>query len=130
MATKILTEEQVNRLRANPYVDSATNCRISYADEFKTRFIEQYKLGYGPKEIFEEAGFDTAALGAKRIERAADRWRKEYSSATGEALDCALMRKQRVRRSESLKMTVARQAEMISRLQLENAELRATLAGR
>ena len=130
MATKILTEEQLNSLRANPNVESATNSRIVYADAFKTRFIEQYKLGYGPTEIFEDAGFDTTALGAKRIERAADRWRKEYSSQSGEALDRSIVSQQRRNHRAALKLTVAQQARMISQLQLENAELRATLAGR
>ena len=77
MAKNTFTTKQLEALRNNPYVVSATERRITYTTDFKKKFVEEYRLGKGPREIFKEAGFDVEALGYKRIERASDRWRTE-----------------------------------------------------
>lgn len=51
---------------------------ITYADEFKRLFIDQYLLGRTPRDIFECNGFDIEMLGMKRVEQCADRWKKAY----------------------------------------------------
>ena len=79
MATKDFTKEQLKKLQQNPNVLSATSKRIVYTTEFKKKFIEEYRNGLGPREIFIRAGFDVEALGYKRIERASDRWRMAYN---------------------------------------------------
>ena len=79
MATKDFTKEQLKKLQQNPNVLSATEKRIVYTTEFKKKFIEEYRNGLGPREIFIKAGFDVEALGYKRIERASDRWRMAYN---------------------------------------------------
>ena len=70
------TEEQIKKLNDNPNVISATSRRITYTTEFKKFFVEKYAEGMTPREIFYIAGFDVQALGYKRIERAADRFRQ------------------------------------------------------
>lgn len=79
MSKSVFTAEQLAALRNNPYVESATSRRITYTTEFKKRFIEEYRKGKRPGRIFSEAGFDVNTLGNKRIERASDRWRREYN---------------------------------------------------
>lgn len=77
-----LTTEEICLLSQNPNVYDVTEKRIIYTEEFKVHFIEEYLSGKGPTKIFREAGFNPKVLGAKRIERAAARWRKDYCSGT------------------------------------------------
>lgn len=81
-----LVQEEIEELRRNPYVVSVDSRRIRYSEEFKKLFIWKYINGERPSAIFRSAGFDTAMLGSKRIERACARWREMYCSG---ALDIA-----------------------------------------
>ena len=74
MGSKILSEKSLEKLKTNEYVLSATSKRIVYSQAFKQYFVDKYKEGFKPTEIFKMAGFDVAALGYKRIERASERW--------------------------------------------------------
>ena len=80
MARGSLTAEEIRILIQNPYVSEVNENRIIYTAEFKQLFMREYLSGKGPTTIFREAGFDTAILGSKRIERAAARWREAYPS--------------------------------------------------
>ena len=73
-----LSDRDISELSLNPYVERAYESRIIYTDNFKKKFIEEYVAGKGPKEIFEDAGFDVEMIGYKRIERAAARWKRKY----------------------------------------------------
>ena len=70
------TTEQIEQMKRNPNVLNVNEERIMYSLEFKRHFIDEYKKGITPKNIFKAAGFDTDILGAKRIQRASERWRK------------------------------------------------------
>lgn len=80
MARGSLTAEEIRILNQNPYVSEVNENRVIYTTEFKQHFVREYLSGKGPTTIFREAGFDTAILGSKRIERAAARWRESYPS--------------------------------------------------
>ena len=80
MAQGRLTEQEMNILRKNPFVSDVDETRIIYTNKFKFHFMKEYLEGKKPKQIFVEAGFDTEILGAKRIERAARRWRDSYNA--------------------------------------------------
>lgn len=80
MARGILTPEELDILKANPYVSDVEESRIIYTNEFKFLFIQEYQNGKKPTQIFKDAGFDPKVLGAKRIERAASRWKKSYEA--------------------------------------------------
>ena len=71
-----LTSEQIAELRGNKYVSAVHSNRVYYTSEFKEHFLKEYAAGKKPTQIFREAGFDTKAMGPKRIERVAARWRK------------------------------------------------------
>jgi len=78
-----LSYDEVCLLSENPYVLEVSENRIVYTNEFKKRFMEAYLYEQkGPTQIFREAGFDTAILGSKRIERAASRWRESYAAGS------------------------------------------------
>ena len=63
------TDEQVTLLKQNKYVKNATNKSIAYTDEFKIHFINLLNIGWMPKQIFVEAGFDVDMVGEARIEQ-------------------------------------------------------------
>ena len=76
MSNKIFTIEEQEKLRVNPYVKNVTDKSITYTEEFREYFIDQYNLGKLPKEIFKEAGFDINILGNERIKSNTKRFKK------------------------------------------------------
>lgn len=78
MGKKYFNQAEQERLSRNPNVLRVSEKSITYADEFKRLFIEQYLLGQTPREIFEANGLDVEILGMKRVEQCADRWKKAY----------------------------------------------------
>lgn len=78
------TKKEIENLKKNPFVVSVNEIRILYSDDFKKYFIEEYRKGVGPTQIFRNAGFDPKVIGGKRIERAAARWRKAFKEPLNE----------------------------------------------
>ena len=129
MSKGTFSAEQLAALESNPNVETVTPRRITYTEEFKRHFVEEYRMGKGPRQIFRESGFDVVALGHKRIERASDRFRTQNNEGRlGEQIDPVQVHT--ARRRERLKMSdqIAQQAELIWQLQAENLELRNKLA--
>lgn len=82
MARGGFSQEELDALNNNKYVIYAENNRIVYSNEFKFLFMKEFESGKAPKDIFHAAGFDTEALGSKRIERATARWKESYAAGT------------------------------------------------
>lgn len=78
MSKKRFTESEQKHLAINKYVLRVSDKAITYSDEFKRVFIDQYLEGKPPRSIFEESGFDVTILGMTRVEKCADRWKKAY----------------------------------------------------
>ncbi|MGO4111658.1 HTH domain-containing protein, partial [Paenibacillus sp. YAF4_2] len=78
MSKKRFSKIECEGLSKNKNVLKVSEKAITYADEFKQRFIDQYLGGKTPREIFEANGFDVSVLGMKRVAQCADRWRKAY----------------------------------------------------
>ena len=75
MGINYFTDEQVEILRKNRYVQNVSNKGITYTLEFKELFLSEY----GTKsivQIFEDAGLPRSILGYKRIQESSHRWRK------------------------------------------------------
>jgi hypothetical protein len=62
----IFSNEQLEKLRANPCVFSCTENSVNYTFEFKKRALELNASGVGAKEIWLRSGFDVAV------------WRQRY----------------------------------------------------
>jgi len=77
-----ITPAERETLKKNKYVVDVTDNRIVYSNEFKKHFMSEYLDGKKPTAIFREAGFDTAILGSKRIERATARWKESYAAGS------------------------------------------------
>lgn len=128
MSKQDFTVKQLKELQANPNVISATEKRIVYTTEFKRKFIEEYRNGLGPREIFIRAGFDVDVLGYKRIERASDRWRQAYNQGLlGENEDFVTVHRERLKKSGSLAEKLREQDNEIARLESELAEIKREL---
>ncbi|EFM11085.1 Integrase catalytic region [Paenibacillus curdlanolyticus YK9] len=78
MSRKYFNQNEQELLSKNSHVLRVSEKSITYADEFKRLFIDEYMLGRSPREIFETCGFQVDILGMKRIEQCADRWKKAY----------------------------------------------------
>jgi len=76
-----LTADEIRILSENEYVTKVTENRITYSNEFKLLFINEYFSGKTPSQIFIDAGFDVEILGTKRIERCSYRWREANASS-------------------------------------------------
>lgn len=83
MSNILFDEEQQKQLRANHWVKSVTEKSISFTEDFKVYFINEYNLGKRPKQIFKDAGFDINMLGDKRIEQCTARYKRQNKRIEG-----------------------------------------------
>ncbi len=67
-------------LMSLPAVETVTQGRIFYAEEFKVDCMRRYHAGDSPVMIFGEAGLYSSLIGYKRIERCIARWREDEKS--------------------------------------------------
>lgn len=67
MGVHYFSDEQVEELRRNPYVEKVSTKSITYSEAFKHHFMTERDQGKFPTQIFREAGFDTEVLGKERV---------------------------------------------------------------
>lgn len=83
MSNILFNDEQQKQLRTNRWVKSVTEKSISFTEDFKVHFINEYNLGKLPKQIFKDAGFDINMLGDKRIEQCTARYKRQNKRIEG-----------------------------------------------
>lgn len=83
MGTNYFTEEQIKKLKSNPYVKNVSEKAITYTDEFKEIFLKEYKINPSPSQIFEKYDLPTSILGQNRITNCSNRWRNQALRAEG-----------------------------------------------
>ena len=74
------TEEQINELSKNSYVEKVTNKTITFTKEFKEHFIKECNNGKGPTRIFIESGINPYILGPRRIKDFSRRIKIKYKN--------------------------------------------------
>lgn len=67
MSKKLFSAEEIEAFRSSPYVESVSERCIMFTPEFKQICYDAYKQGRRMKEILEEHGIDTGAMGKARI---------------------------------------------------------------
>lgn len=72
------TTKEIDTLRNNSNVHCVSERSITYTDDLKNKFIDEYLAGKLPRQIFEENGFNVDVIGIKRVEQSAHRWKKAY----------------------------------------------------
>jgi len=64
---KIITKEEIEILRENPYVKGAYPNRVSFTSNFKREYLRRYDAGEIGREILRSMGIDPEILGNSRI---------------------------------------------------------------
>lgn len=120
MGIKYFTEEEIEYLSSNIYVESVNEKQITYTIEFKQFFVREYMNGKGPTLIFERVGLYKRILGAKRIEKATSRWMKAYENGTLD-VSATLLNRHPVLKAKNItdKELIRRQEAKIKLLELE-----------
>jgi len=77
------TPEQIEILRASPYVLDVSGNRLYFTVEFKERFWKEYQQGRMPGSILREMGLDVQMLGQSRVDSIAFHVRKQAESVEG-----------------------------------------------
>lgn len=80
MSKKSFPPDLVAKLNENPNVVSATEKSIQFTDRFKVDAVDAYFSGKSRRQIFEEAGFDVEAIGARRLRGAFGNWLTEHKN--------------------------------------------------
>jgi transposase len=80
MSKRIFTPEQIRELLQNPNVAKCSEKSIGYSKDFKLRAIKRYQEGCPPKQIFSEAGFNTALIGLKVPKWCLQDWLKIFNA--------------------------------------------------
>lgn len=83
MGKNYFTSEQVEQLKKNKYVKHVSEKSITYTEEFKEVFIDEYNLGKIPSQLLIEMGFDLKVLGRSRIDGISERIRKQAKRSEG-----------------------------------------------
>lgn len=83
MPRNYFTDEQIEILRSNKYVEKVTKANVVFTEEFKDLFYSQYINGVGPSKIFASLGIDTTILGKRRIDKFARRIRDNSKRPEG-----------------------------------------------
>jgi len=74
------TEEQIQELKQNKYVEKVTTKSISFTKEFKELFVKESNNGKGPTRIFIESDFNPYILGSDRIKGFSRRIKKKVKN--------------------------------------------------
>lgn len=120
MSNILFDEEQQELLKSNKWVRSVTEKSISFTEDFKIHFINEYNLGKLPKQIFKDCGFDIQVLGDKRIEQATVRFKKQNKRIEG----LADIRKNNSGRRKGKELSIDEENELLKK---QNAKLQQEL---
>jgi len=67
MARRLITKEEIEKLKQSPYIAKATPYQISFTTDFKRMAYEELMEGKTMREILTESGIETEILGDRRI---------------------------------------------------------------
>lgn len=135
MSKIIFGENEITELKKNINVKRVSEKSITYSDEFKRKFIEEYINGKSARTIFEEAGLKIDIIGLKRCEQAAHRWMKSYKKDglvglrdtrkenLGRPSDVPLSKEKIIERQESRIKLLEEQLEMLKKLDVSERRL-------
>jgi hypothetical protein len=83
VANKKLTEEEMERLKVNPYVLDVSPSIVHFSAEFKEKFWNEMQAGGNPQKIVAALGVDPDVLGAGRINGLKSMIRNEVRAGKG-----------------------------------------------
>lgn len=83
MANKKLTVEEMNHLRASPYVLEVSPSMVHFSAKFKEMFWKSIQEGKGPRDVVIELGIDPDILGDYRLNGLKSMIRNEVRAGKG-----------------------------------------------
>ena len=128
MSKILFSKEDIINLEKNNNILRVSERSITYTNEFKRLFIEEYMAGKLPREIFAENGFDIDIIGLKRIEQSAARWKNLYEKdgiiglddsrkcASGRPRSRELSKEEIIERQEAKIKLLESQVELLKKL--------------
>jgi transposase InsO family protein len=135
MSKITFSTKEIKILQKNPNVQRISDLAITYTDDFKNKFMDEYLAGKLPRQIFEENGFDMNILGIKRIEQSAYRWKKAYEKdgligltdarkiASGRPLKRELSQTEIIERQEARIKLLEGQVDLLKKLETTERRL-------
>jgi transposase InsO family protein len=81
MSKKLFSKEDIEVLKNNKFVKCVSDKAITYSEEFKQIFVQEYLKHIPARIIFETYGFDTDMLGDDRLQSCVKRWGKKYKES-------------------------------------------------
>ena len=122
MSRALFTQEQMNKLRKNPYVSYCSDRSITYTKDFKLFAIKLYEQGLPSSEIFRQAGFNLDLVGRHQPKECLFRWMKLFRRKGVDGLSDFRCKTGRGGRPKTKGVT---DASRIERLEAEVAYLKA-----
>lgn len=83
MSNKIFSEEEMERLRASPYVQKVSPSQVFFSAAFKEQLWKMLMEGKTPRDAVEALGIDPKILGENRIAGLKAIVRKEVKAGEG-----------------------------------------------
>ncbi len=80
---RYFTDYQIKELTENKWVKKISAKNVAFTDDFKIEFMQNYRNGTGPKQIFVDHGINPTFLGASRIQKCSHRFRDQYARPEG-----------------------------------------------
>ncbi|MEH7505851.1 IS3 family transposase [Neobacillus drentensis] len=135
MSKTTFSDKEIKILQKNPNVQRVSSLAITYSDDFKNKFMNEYLAGKLPRQIFEENGFDIDIIGMKRIEKSAYRWKRAYEkdgliglsdtrkTASGRPLKRELSQAEIIERQSARIKLLEGQVELLKKLEMTERRL-------
>lgn len=80
---RTFTEEQIKKLKKNPYTFKVTEFKLYFTAKFKEDFWISYQAGNAPRKIMQDLGYDLSMFTQKQIDNYVQRIKKEALSGNG-----------------------------------------------
>ena len=80
---RTFTEEQIKKLKKNPYTFKLTKNKLYFTAKFKEDFWISYQAGNAPRKVMHDLGYDLSMFTPKQIDNYVQRIKREALSGEG-----------------------------------------------
>ena len=80
---RTFTEEQIKKLKKNPYTFKITRNKLYFTAKFKEDFWISYQAGNAPRKVMQDLGYDLSMFTQKQIDNYVQRIKQEALSGEG-----------------------------------------------
>lgn len=80
---RTFTEEQIKKLKKNPYTFKITRNKLYFTAKFKEDFWISYQAGNAPRKVMQDLGYDLSMFTQKQIDNYVQRIKRQALSGEG-----------------------------------------------